>query len=148
MRSSTKPGPYGWAVRRVLHSPLRLQTRPGLLIAAAPVSGAQLFRFPAAAFAPDRNRDNRTRLRAVVNCRVFFPAGIHEDSTAIFGRQKVRLTQRRSLGMGLVSKSLTLPAARTVSRRFTFTASRVYAIVHTVILRRSAANVLCLAICV
>ena len=44
MRSSTKPGPYGWAVRRVLHSPLRLQTRPGLLIAVALVSDAQLFR--------------------------------------------------------------------------------------------------------
>ena len=72
MRSSTKPGPYGWAVRRVLHSPLRLQTRPGLLIAAALVSGAQLFRVPAAAFATDRNRDNRARLRAVVSCRVFF----------------------------------------------------------------------------
>ena len=72
MRSSTKPGPYGWAVRRVLHSPLRLQTRPGLLIAAALVSGAQLFRFPAAAFATDRNRDYRARLRAVVSCRIFF----------------------------------------------------------------------------
>jgi hypothetical protein len=108
VRCPTKPGSYGWAVRRVLHSPLRLQTRPGLLIAAALVSGAQLFRFPATAFATDRSRDYRARLREVVNCRAFyFSAGIHEDSTAIFGRQKVRLTQRRSLGMGLVSKSLT-----------------------------------------